>query len=78
MSLLQCSQFMVQDTGHKLGDLCTKQRTLVHPWLAGCVVMSAEVEPCLVVNENGKKTLHCTTKANIQGVVGGEGKALQC
>ena len=47
---------------------------LVQALLIECVVMHAEVVPC----QKWKQTMHCTAKANIQGVEGGEGEALHC
>ena len=49
-------------SGHwrQTGWLVYQARMLVQAWLAGCVVMHAEVAPDLAVNENGNKK--CTVQ----------------
>ena len=54
--------FPMHGSGHwpHTGWLVYQARMLVQAWLAGCVVMRAEVVPHLAMNENGNKK--CTVQ----------------
>ena len=65
------------DTGHQLGDLCTKTKTLVQAWLAGFVGTSPQGSaPCLTVIEYDQE-MHHTAKYKHMWREGGKGEPLK-